>query len=142
MRIGILRELSSCEDWDYWLRAALQDYSFIRVASYGFKHHEHEASLSKHKILVLRGRVKFLQLWLDNIRLNAVLAAAVRHELARTSFSRYHVPFPLVVPAWGKVEPSGTPRRWRTYVQAVSRPLNRLYEAILNDQSCLHSGTL
>lgn len=85
MRIGILRELSTCEDSDYWLWAALQDYSFIRVATYGFKHREHDASLSKHEIPALQGR------------LNAAQAAVVQHELVRTSFFRDHVPFPRMV---------------------------------------------
>ncbi len=85
MRIDILRELPTCDDWDYWLRAALQDYSFIRVATYGSKHRQHDASLSKHEIPALQGRH------------NAAQAAAVQHELVRTSFFRDHVPFPLMV---------------------------------------------
>jgi len=85
VRIDILRELLTSKDWDYWLRAALQDYSFIRVSTYGFKHREHDASLSKHEVPALQGG------------LNAALAAAVQHELVHTSFFRYHVHFPPMV---------------------------------------------
>ncbi len=142
------RELPTCEDWDYWLRAALHDYSFIRVATYGFKHREHDASLSKHEIPALQGRLKFLQLWLDNDELKEAQKAVVRQEMARTflrlrraSYFRGHTSEPYVREALDRY-PAMIADPWLFVYGAVyAAPFFRAHitdQQVLNSLEVLH----
>jgi glycosyltransferase involved in cell wall biosynthesis len=77
-------DLDFCEDWDYWLRAALKGYRFIRVGTLGFKHREHSASAGKQEISAVHARIRFLQHWLKSDSLDDVQKAVVEQELSRT----------------------------------------------------------
>lgn len=76
--------LDTCEDWDYWLRAALQGYRFLHVDALAFRHREHSRSASKRQESALQVRVRFLQHWLAADQLSADQREVVKRELART----------------------------------------------------------
>jgi glycosyltransferase involved in cell wall biosynthesis len=76
--------VNTCEDWDYWLRAALQGFEFLRVDTVAFRHREHGASASKREVSALQARERFLRLWLEGETLSEAQKKIMRAELART----------------------------------------------------------
>ncbi len=82
-----------CEDWDYWLRAAIRGCEFLRVPRIGFRHREHRQSASKREARALQARAHFLQKWRLEPMFTARQHAIIQREIIRTVFRQRRVEY-------------------------------------------------
>ncbi|MEW5926326.1 MAG: glycosyltransferase [Gemmatimonadota bacterium] len=117
--------VNTCEDWDYWLRAALQGFEFLHVEGVAFRHREHGESASKREASALEARERFLRLWLDGDTLALERKAVMRAELARTLLRLRRAAFYRGAPTGDYVR-----RALETDPSAVGDPWSFVYGAV------------
>lgn len=100
--------INTCEDWDYWLRAAIGGWQFLRVPVIGFLHREHGESASKRQASALVVRRRFLGKWRNDSRLSGEEQSIVRHEISRTAMRQWRAAYFV-----------GEPRRSNFIIEAL-----------------------
>lgn len=77
-------EVDTCEEWDFWLRAALRGVQFSHLDHVAFRHREHSESASKSLTKALHRRLHFLENWLGSPELTEREHSQLRLEIGRT----------------------------------------------------------
>lgn len=76
--------LNTAEDWDYWLQIVCAGFSFVKVPGITCLHREHPGSLSKNQGHAIAQKLRLLQRWETDPRMEEGDRRILRAQMART----------------------------------------------------------